>query len=181
MASFMSLSLKTGRLIFIWSLDSLQHWWLQFECLGPPDLSDLDDTDEEADTELWSLSNLQSGEGESDGGGAAHRSQSWPHCNAQPCSWYDALGLCLGTSNCSAAVGSLTPCKDSSWLWNLNGGDTGGIEWGHLGPLGSMHCSVMAWVINCQPSPKVTTLALSLACLPTQLMAPDSMNMASHP
>ena len=51
---------------------------------------------------------------------------------------------------------------------------------GRLGPLGSMYHSVIAWAINCHPSPKVTTLALSWACLPTQLMAPDSMNMASH-
>ena len=36
-------------------------------CLEPPDLLDLDDTDEEVNTELLSLLNLQSGEGEGDG------------------------------------------------------------------------------------------------------------------
>ena len=60
-------SLKTGRLIFTWPLDSLWHCQPQLECLEPPDLSDLDDTDEEVDTELQSLSNPQSGEGKAMG------------------------------------------------------------------------------------------------------------------
>ena len=83
MASFMSSSLKTGKLIFKWPPISLQHQpWC--ECLELPDLSDLHDTNEEVDGELWSLSNPQSGEGEGNMGGAAHRShliwpQSWPH------------------------------------------------------------------------------------------------------
>ena len=117
------------------------------------------------------------------GVGAVHKSHclwlwSWPHCNAWPCSWYDTLWLCLGTSNCSAAVWGLTPHRDSSWLQDLNGGDTGKIEWGCLGLLGSMHCPVMAWAINYQPSSKLTALVLSWASLPTQLIFPDSMNMA---
>ena len=39
--------------------------------LEPPDLSDLDDMDEEVDTKLWSLSNPWSGEGEGNMCGAA--------------------------------------------------------------------------------------------------------------
>ena len=55
---------------------------------------DLDETDEQVDTELQSISNLQSSEGEGDGDGAAHRSHSnwlWsqPHCGAHPWSWWD--------------------------------------------------------------------------------------------
>ena len=72
MVSFVSSSLKTGWLIFIWPPDSL--WcWPQCVCLEPPDLSDLDDTDEEVDTELLSLLNPWYGEGEDDGGGPLHR------------------------------------------------------------------------------------------------------------
>ena len=57
---------------------SLWHW-PQCECLGPPDLSYLDDTDEEVDTELRSLSNQQSSDGNGDGGGVAHRYHHlWP-------------------------------------------------------------------------------------------------------
>ena len=48
------------------------------------------------------------------------------------------------------------------------------------GPLGLMHNSVMAWVINHQPSPRLTGFAMSWSCLPTQPMAPDSVNVASH-
>ena len=67
-----------------------------------------------------------------------------------------------------------------SLLEKLNGGNVGRWEWGCPGPLASMHHLVMAWVINCWSSHKLTTLVLSWAYLPTQLMAPDSMNMASH-
>ena len=73
-ASFVSSSLRTGRLTFIWPLDSLQHCWLQCKCLEPPDLSDLIDTHEEVDSKLWSLSNPQSGQSVGNGGGAAHNS-----------------------------------------------------------------------------------------------------------
>ena len=185
MASFRSSSLKTGRLIFKWPLDSLQHCQPWFECLEPPDLLDLDDTDEEVDTELSSLSNTQSGAGKGDGGVAACSSHClWPWSlsfyNAWPCSLYDGLGSCLGTSHCSAAVVSLAAHRHWSWLQKLNGDDAGRMEQGHLGPLGSMHCLVMAWLINHQPLSRLTGMALSWACLPTQLMAPDSMNAASH-
>ena len=54
------------------------------------------------------------------------------------------------------------------------------MKQGHPGPLGSMCLLVMAWVINCQPLSRLTGLALSWACLPTQLIAPDSMNAASR-
>ena len=67
MASLVSSSLKTGKLIFIWPPNSLGHWpW--FECLEPPDQLDLDDTNDEVDAELWSLSNPWSSEGEGDWG-----------------------------------------------------------------------------------------------------------------
>ena len=86
----------------------------------------------------------------------------------------------LGTSHHSAAAGKLTGCGDKSWLWKLNCVDAGGMEWGQPGPLGSICPSVMAWVINCWPSPRLTGLALSWACLPTQMMVPDKVNVASH-
>ena len=38
---------------------------------------------------------------------------------------------------------------------------------------------VMAWVINCWPSPRLTRLVLRRACLPTQQMAPDKVNKAA--
>ena len=110
----------------------------------------------------------------------AYGSVSWLHCSAWPWSQYDTQRLCLGTSHHSVAVGSLSPFGDSPWLQKLNGSDAGRIEQGHPGPLGSMHHLVMVWVINCQPSSRLTWLTLSWACLPTQLMAPDSVNMASH-
>ena len=43
-----------------------------------------------------------------------------------------------------------------------------------------MHHLVIAQVINHQPSCRLTALALSGASFPTQLMAPDSVNMVSH-
>ena len=48
-------SLETGRLIFIWPLSSLPH---QPQCayLEPTDIPECDDTDEEVDIELPSLS-----------------------------------------------------------------------------------------------------------------------------
>ena len=69
MASFVSSSLKTGRFIFIWPLHS--QWGHQpwHECLEPPDLSDLDDTNKEVDAELCSLLNPCSGKCEGDGVG----------------------------------------------------------------------------------------------------------------
>ena len=69
MMSFVSSSLKTGRLIFIWPLDSWWGHWLWHRCLEPPDLSDLNGTDEEGDAKLWSLLNLWFGEGKVTGVG----------------------------------------------------------------------------------------------------------------
>ena len=97
-ASFVSLSLKTGRLIFIWPPSSLWHQ-PQCKCLEPPDLSDLDDTNEDVDTELLSLSNLTSSDGEWVGGYATHRShchwpQLWLHCGIRPWSWWDSWWVC---------------------------------------------------------------------------------------
>ena len=148
----MTASFLMGTLIFMWPPGSWWHW-PQCWCLEPPDLLDLNETDELVDTELMSLSNPWSHEGEEDGVGATQGSchlwpQSWLHCNAWPHSWYDTQWLCLGTSNHSSVVGSLTSHGGSSWLQKLNGGDTGRIQWGCLGPLTSMHCSVMTWVIN---------------------------------
>ena len=185
MASFVSSSLKTGRLIFIWPSDSLWGCQPQCGCLEPPNLSGLEHTDEEAGTELWSLLNLWSGKGEGDEGGATHDShcpppQSWPHCGAQPYSWYTGLGPHLGTSHNAAAVGRLAGHGDWPWSLKLNGLDTSGMEWGCPGPIGLMHPLAMAWVINCLPSPRLTRLALSWACLPTQPMALDSVSAVSH-
>ena len=166
MASLVSSSLKTVRLIFVWPPDSLWGCQPWHECLEPLDLLDLDDTDEEIDAELWSLLNPWSGEGKGDEGGAAHNSccpwpQSQPHCGAQPHSWCTGLGPHLGTSHHSAAFRRLAGHGDESWLQKLNGVDAGGMEWGHPGPLGSMCLSVMAWVINCWSSPRLTGLELS--------------------
>ena len=105
---------------------------------------------------------------------------SQPHCYAQPHSWCDTCWVCLGSSPCSSMLRSLPFCWGLSWLQKLNDGNTGWCEQGCPGPLAFMHCSVMAWVINCQPSHRLITLVLSWACLPLQLMAPNSVNMASH-
>ena len=48
------------------------------------------------------------------------------------------------------------------------------------GPLGSMCPSVMAWAISHWPPPRLASLALSWAGLPTQVMAPDNVNVASR-
>ena len=190
MVSFVSSSLKTGRLIFIWPLDS---WWgccPWHGCLETTHVLDLSDTHEEVDAEPWSLSNPWSGEGKGNGGGVAHnslppsldltQSQSQPCCGVWHHSWYPGLGPCLGTSHHAAAVGRLAGHRDRPWLLKLNGVDAGGMELRCPGPPGLMCPSVMAWEINHQPSPRLTRLVLSLACLPTQLMAPDSMNLVSH-
>ena len=153
MASFVSSSLRTGRLIFIWPLDSL---WGHLE---PPHLLDLDNTNEEVDAELWSLSNPWSGKGEGNRGAAAHNFHfHQPHCGAWPLSWYTGQGPCLGTFHCAATVGRLAGCRDRSWLLKLNGVDADGMEWGHPGPHGLMHPLVMASVINCWPLPRLTRL-----------------------
>ena len=103
----------------------------------------------------------------------------WSFCNPQPHSWYNSLGSCLGTSPHSTGVEGPVTWGDQSWLQKLNGANIGGMKWGCTGPLSSMHLLGMAWVINHQPSPRLTRLAFSWACLLTQQMAPDSMNEAS--
>ena len=166
-------------------MGSLWGSWPWHECLGPPDPSDIDATDEEAEAELLSLWNPWSDESKGKQGGATLNShclwpQSWSCCSAQPCSWCTGWGPRLVTSHCSAAAGRLADHGDESWLQKLNGFDAGGMEWGWPGPLGSMCPSVLAWMINYQPLPRLTGLALSWACLPTQLMVPDKVNVASH-
>ena len=131
MTSFVSLSLKIDKLIFIWPLDSWQGCWPQHGCLEPPNLSDLNDTDEEVDTELWSLLNPWSGKGEGDWGGVTCNSHcpwpQWqPHCGTQPHSWYTVLQPHLGTSHHAAAVEKLAGHRDGSWLLKLNSVNAGG-------------------------------------------------------
>ena len=89
-------------------MQGCQPW---YRCLEPPNLSDIDDTDEEVDTEFWSLLNPQCDESKGDWGGATHNShcpwpQSQPHCGAP-----DLIpgvlvgGPVMGTSHHSAAAG----------------------------------------------------------------------------
>ena len=163
----------------MWSLVSLWGHWPWHGCLEPPNLSDTDATDEEVDAELMSLSNPWSDESEGNSGGATHNSCGF-WSQPQPCSWWAGRGLSLGTFHHSATTGMFAGHGDESWLQKLNGVEAGGIEWGQLGPLGSMCPSVMAWVISCQPSPRLASLALSWAGLLTQVMAPDNINTVSH-
>ena len=58
---------------------------------------------------------------------------------------------CLEIQVTSTEDGGVTPppphaWKGQSWLWKLNGVDTGGMEQGCLGPLGLMCLLVMIWV-----------------------------------
>ena len=174
MASFLSSSLKTGRLISMWCQGSWQCW-PQCWCLEPPDLSDLDDTLKHVVWWRW-------------------RCQGWGSprfslllatvlallwCTASFMVWH--LMSMPQTSQHSSALWSLSSCGGLSWLQKLNSGNTDSHEQGCLGPLASMHHSMMAWVINCWPSHKLTALVLSWACLLTQLMAPDNVNMVSCP
>ena len=96
------------------------------------------------------------------------------------CSWCTGCWPSLGTSHHSAAAGRFAVCRNKSWLWKLNGVDAGGMEQGWSCLLASVCTLVLAWVINCQLLPRLTGLMLSWACLPTQLMAPDNVNVASH-
>ena len=96
-----------------------------------------------------------------------------------PHSWWTGWGLSLDTSHHSATAGMFAGHGDKSWLQKLNGVKVGGIEWGWLDPLGLVCPSVMAWAISCQPLPRLASLALSWAALPTQLMVTDSINVAS--
>ena len=184
-ASLVSSSLRTGRFIFILPLGSLQVHQPQHGHQETPNLSYIDATDEEVDAELLSLLYPWSGESEGNWSGNTHNShcpQPWsePCCGAWPHSWCTGQHWGLGTSHHSASAGRFAVCRDKTWLWKLNGVDAGGMEWGWPGPLGSMCPSVMTWGINCQPSPRLTGLVLSWACLPTQLMPPDNIDMVSH-
>ena len=182
-ASFVSSSFKTQRLIFIGPPNSLWHQ-PQCNCLETPDLLDLDYTNEDVDTELLSLLNPQSGDSKWVRGCATHRShcwwlQLWPHCCTLPPSLCDGQQICPGSSMSSLSLWNLSSGGDSSLLWNMNSSVTGRWEWGHPGPLAMMHCSVIAWAINCWLSCRLNGLALSWVCLATQLLAPDSVNMVS--
>ena len=66
-----------------------------------------------------------------------------------------------------------------SWLWNLNSSNAGRWEWQCPGPQATVYCLVMAWAFNHWLYYRLNALALSRACLPNQLMAPDSVNMVS--
>ena len=185
MVSFVSSSLKTDRLIFIWPTATLQGHQPCHGCLKPPNPSHIDATDEEVDAEILSNSNPWSDESKGNWGGAAHNShclwpQSQPHCGAQHHFWCTGQEPSLGTSHHSATTRKFAGCGDNSWLQTLNGVETDRMEQGWPGPLGLMCPSVMVWVINHWPSPRLTGLVLSWACLPTQLMAPDSVNAVSH-
>ena len=179
-------------LVFIpedWQIDFHMTPWLpaasaMVHMPGPPDLLDHEDTDKEVDTELLSFSILWSGEGEGVRVGAAHRSchiclWSWPHCGTRSWSRHDIQWVCLGSSTHLLVLCSLSSYESPSWLQNLNGSNAGRCEWGCPGPLASTCHLVMAWAINHQPSHRLNALVLSLACLPTQLMAPDRVNMVS--
>ena len=179
----MSLSLKTGRSIFIWPPGSLQCQ-PQCACLEPPHLSDLDDTDEEVGTELLSLLNPSSSEGEGDRVGAAHRSyhiwsQPQPHCGTHPESWCEVWQVHPGSSMQLLVLGSLSSCRGPSWSSNLNGKRVGRWVQGHLGPLASACHLVIACAITCWPSHRLNALVLSQACFPTQLMPLDRVNVVS--
>ena len=63
---------------------------------------------------------------------------------------------------------------------NLNGRNASRWVQGWPGPPASSHQLVMACAITCWPSCRLNTLALSWACLPTQLRVPDRMNVALH-
>ena len=135
---------------------------------GGADLLDLDDTDEEVDTELLSLLNPWSGEGEGVRVSAAHGSHHiWPqsqlHCGTCLWSWCDIQWVCLGSSTHLSVFWSPSSCRGPSWLQSLHDSIAGRWEQGHPDPLALAHHSVMACTINCQPSCKLNALALSWA------------------
>ena len=121
MASLVSSSLKNARLIFIWPPGSLQGCLPWHGCLDHPDLSDIEDTDDEVDTVLLSLSILWSDESKGYWGGATHNSHClwplfWPCCGMQPCSCCPCWGPSWGTSHHSAVnqkVGGSSPPRDA--------------------------------------------------------------------
>ena len=113
MASLVSSSLKTGRLIFIWPPSSL--WGCQPWCghLEPPNPSDIDNTDEEVDAELWSLSNLWSDESKSDWDGATHNS----YCLISGLWWYLTSLLVYWSVARSGHLPLVSSCWEVMWLW----------------------------------------------------------------
>ena len=167
-----SSSLKAGKLIFIWapvSLHCLPHW----ECQEPSNLSDCDDTNEAVNTELLSLLNLQSGEGEGGWGGISlwsllHWSWFQPLCSLQGDGWWSKL----------ASLGWSLQGESLGW-WNLNGCGVDGCKCGCPGPLPSIWHSVTAWVIVHWPSCIVKGSVARYAGLPTQVPAPVSVNAVS--
>ena len=163
MASFMSLSLKTGRLIFIWPPDSLQCSAINHSV----NASNL----QICQTLMTLMRKLMLNFGHSQ----THSLVRMKATGVELPIVLTGLGLSLDsaffmvdgleshlhTSHHSAAAGGLAACSDWSWLQRLNGVDAVGMEQGHPGPLGSMCLSMMAWAINHQPSPRLTGLGLS--------------------
>ena len=120
MASFASLSLKMSKLIFMWAPVSLHHLTC-WECQEPSDLSSSDDTNEAVNTELLSLSNLQSGEGECGQGDISPwslpcQSLPWPLCSLWGDGWWSKL-VSLGWS----FLGRISWTVESEWLkgWRM--------------------------------------------------------------
>ena len=148
MASCASSSLNMGKLIFIWAPVSL-HCLPCWEHWEPSDLSDCDNTNKAVNIELLLLLNPQSGEGEGGWGGISLSSflcwlQSQPLCGLQDDGW------CLKLASSRQSFRGESP----GW-WNLNGCRVNGCEHGCPGPITSIQCYVMAWVIVHQPSCKV--------------------------
>ena len=167
-----SSSLKMGKLIFMWAPVSL-CCLLHQECQEPSDLSDCDDTDKAVDTELLSLLNPWSSEGESGWGcislwSPQHWSQSRPLCGLQGNGQWSKLAF----PECSF-------WGESSEWWNWNGWAVNGWEHGPPGPLASIWPSVMAWAIAHLPSCMVKESAAGYADLPTQVPAPVSVDTTS--
>ena len=111
----------------MWPLGSQQHW-PQCWCPEPPNLSHLDDTDQEVDTKLLSISNPWCGEGDGDGVMAAQGShflwlQSQLHCYAQPHSWIQCPMVTAGHLQSFSSswvphfLWGLILIAEAKWLW----------------------------------------------------------------
>ena len=139
--SLVSLSLKTGRFIFIWAPSS-QCLLPHLECPDPSNLSDLDDTDKVVNNELLSLSNPWSreGNGNQDSGdlwSLQHLLQSWP------------LGTNVAMVNCQSQPPWGCFREESPVQSNLKGCWVNRFKHGHPGPLTFTWWSVKAWAISC--------------------------------
>ena len=117
----MSSSLKTGKFIFIWALVS-PHCLSCWGCWEPLDLSDSDDIEEAVNTELLSLSNLWSRDGNGGWGGGSpwsllHQLQFWPLGGWWGNSWWSELAS-LGVSfwGESPRWSNLNGC----WGWQIH-------------------------------------------------------------